>query len=71
MHTSLHFNYFLKVARLYGMKPAVEEVNKDSFLAICKHKATKNYINDQEDSLYFLFDHFIYLDYKQFMKISH
>ena len=69
MSTSLHFNCLLKVAKLYDMKPAVGGVNKTVF-ALCLHKATKNYINDQEDSPCFLFNYFIYLRLKQFRKIS-
>ena len=30
-----------------------------------------NYVNDYEGCPYFLINHFIHLDYKQFMKISH
>ena len=46
-------------------------VIKTQFSAICFHKATINYINDQEDSPYFIFNRFIYLDHKEFMKIRH
>ena len=44
-------------------------VQKDSKQTL--HKVTINYINDQEDSPYFLFNHCNYLDHKQFMKIIH
>ena len=52
------------------MKPAVGGVNKTVFL-LSVHNATINYLNNQEDSPSFLFNHFIHLDHKQFMKISH
>ena len=47
------------------MKPATGGANKTQFFAICTHKATINYINDQEDSPCFLFNHFVYLDHKK------
>ena len=47
------------------------EWTKHSFFAICIHKATINYIHEQEDPLCFPYNHIIYLDNKQFMKITH
>ena len=41
------------------------------FSCICIHKANLNYVNDQERCPCFLMNHFIHLDYKQFVKISH
>ena len=70
MRTSLHFKSPFKSC-LDGMKPVAGEVNKTQFFAIYMHKATIHYINDQEGCPYFLFNHFTYLDHKQFMKISH
>ena len=52
------------------MKPAVGGVNKTQFSCYL-YTQDYYYINDQEDFLCFLFNHVIYLDHKQFMKISH
>ena len=67
MRTSRHFNYLPKVAKMVGESGS----KHDSFLAICLHKANINYINDQEGCPCFLINHFIHLDCKQFVKISH
>ena len=50
------------------MKPAVGGSKQDSFLALCVHKATINYINDQEDLPCFLFNYFYHIDHEQFIK---
>ena len=44
MHTSLHFNYLLKVAKWH--KAGSRGSKQDSSRTICIHKATINYVND-------------------------
>ena len=53
------------------MKPAIEGVNKTQF---CCYLYTQDYYElhkRPEGYPCLIFNHFIYLDHKQFMKISH
>ena len=52
------------------MKPAVEEGGGGGGGGVVQ-KAIINYINNHEDSPCFLFNHCVYFDRQQFMKISH
>ena len=42
----------------------------DRFLVICIHKASINYVNDQEGCPCFLMNHFIHLDYRLLIAVS-
>ena len=53
MSTSLHFNCLLKVAWYEAGSEGSKQETGFFFLSICVHKATVNYINDQEDSSVF------------------
>ena len=60
---------FLQLHKWY--KAGMWGSKQDSLLAFCIHKATITNVSDQEGCPCFLFNHFIYLGRKQFMKINH
>ena len=66
MHASRHFNYLSKV-----LKMVCQGSKHDTIFLLSVYTRLINYVNVQEGCPYFLMNHFIHLDYKQFVKISH